>query len=338
MEKQTDIQHAFFELIKKKTPPNISYIEEIAHILNISYDSAYRRIKGNKQLDFNELSKLSLYYDIPVDLIIRKREQEHICFQKLVIKPDSDSFKNWLNTIVSDLKWISEQKEKQIVYAAKDPPIWYHWNFPDIAAFKIFFWKKTLLQIPEFANKKFSITETEEDVEIQNIGNKMLKIAVKIPSVELWNEDTFNILLKQIEYYWVSGVFEQSDDVIRLCDSLEKWVRHIEKQAELGLKFIHGEKPIGIENSFQLYENEVVLNDNTIIVRTMGMSKCYLTYNTLNLLTTTDSSFIESIHNYFKLLEKKSILISSCSSKERKRFFNKLITTIDIFKKKVEMG
>lgn len=335
-EKQTDIQNVFFELIKKRIPSNLSFVEEIADVLEISYDSAYRRVRGDKLLNINELVKLGLHYQISVDSVILNNNSEYIGFRKSVIKPDNISFINWLNSIVNDLKWISEQKEKQIIYAAKDPPIWYHWNFPDIAAFKVFFWKKTLLQIPEFASKKFSLKE--KNVEIQNIGRKMLNIAVKIPSIELWNEDTFNILLKQIEYYWVSGVFEEADDVIRLCDNLEMWVRHIEKQAELGFKFIYGDNPEGIENSFKLYENEVVLNDNTIIVKTTDLSKCYLTYNTLNLLTTTDTIFIESIHNYFKLLEKKSTLISSCASKERKRFFNKLVATIEIFKKKVILG
>jgi hypothetical protein len=41
----------------------------------------------------------------------------------------------------------------------------------------------------------------------------------------------------------------------------------MQKEADLGYKFRYEQEPEGIENYFVLYENEVVLNDNTIFVR-----------------------------------------------------------------------
>ena len=93
-----------------------------------------------------------------------------------------------------------------------------------------------------------------------------------IPTIEIWNEDTFHITLRQIEYYWVAGYFASKDDVLNLLDKFQKWLKHLQKQAELGFKFLDGQDPVGIEGSFKMYENEVVLNDNSVLVKMPDVS------------------------------------------------------------------
>ena len=163
----------------------------------------------------------------------------------------------------------------------------------------------------------------------------MLSVSNKIPTIEIWNEDTFNITLRQIEYYMISGYFEKADDILNLCDKLEKWVNHMRKQAEYGFKYLYGEPAEGIEGSFSMYENEVVLNDNTILVRRDDVTTVYLTFNTLSLLISQSPFFCSNVENYFNKLIRKSTLVSVSGAKDRNRFFNKLLLTIDTFRKKI---
>jgi len=95
---------------------------------------------------------------------------------------------------------------------------------------------------------------------------------------------------------------------------------------------LYGTEPSGVENSYRFYENEVVLNDNTIFVKTDKFTATYLTYNVLSLLVTTDKSFCQGVEDYLKGILKESILISSVNAKERNRFFNKLLKKIEQFK------
>ena len=161
-------------------------------------------------------------------------------------------------------------------------------------------------------------------------------MSLKIPTIEIWNEDTFNITMRQIEYYRVSGYFAKEDDVFNLCDKLEKWIEHIRKQAEKGFKYIYGEPAEGFENTFTMYENEVVLNDNSIMVTRDDQKVVYLTFNTLNLLITQNPAICANIEDYLNKLIRKSNLISVSGSKERNRFFNKLQQTVSAFKKRIE--
>ncbi|MCD4695423.1 MAG: hypothetical protein K8S16_04200 [Bacteroidales bacterium] len=54
-----------------------------------------------------------------------------------------------------------------------------------------------------------------------------------------------------------------------------------------------------------------------------------LSYNVVNLLTTTDPVFCKKIEGFLNSLIKKSILISASAAKERQRFFIRLIKNID---------
>ncbi len=327
-----ELQTLFFNQIKEKLPSHLSLVDEISELLQISYDSAYRRIRGEKKLSINELNILSLHFGISIDALFNLKSR-NVIFKHFSISPPSTGVKELLKLVLNDLQRIQQTQIKEIIYTAKDPPIFHYFQFPEIAAFKMFFWEKTIFQFPQFADKKFSISNY--DTEIKKLGEQILSISLKIPTTEIWNEDTFNITFKQIEHYWVSGLFEKTKDIIILCDKLYTWIEHIKKQAELGFKFLYGTKPVGVENSYKFYENEVVLNDNTIFIETDKFTSTYLTYNVLNLLTTNDKAFCQGVKSYVKGLMKESILISSVNAKERNRFFNKLLEKIIMFRESV---
>ncbi len=50
-----DVQQIFFQHIKSNLAAHLSLVDEVAELLNISNDSAYRRIRGEKPLSFEEI-------------------------------------------------------------------------------------------------------------------------------------------------------------------------------------------------------------------------------------------------------------------------------------------
>lgn len=333
MEKQLfDIQKAIFEEVRAKLPQNVSFVHEIADLLLVSYDSAYRRIRGEKIISLEELYKLSQRYDISIDAYFEIRSGK-IAFDILTVDQDDSCIKDWLQKLYDDIKVILQAPEKWMIYAAKDAPFFHFFQIPEIAAFKVFFWQKTLFQFSDYQHKKFSLAEYDD--EIHSIGQKLLIASTKIPITEIWNEDTFRIFLRQIEYYWVAGLFTYENEVWLLCDKLVEWIRHIQLQAEYGYKYLYGQEPHGVEDSFRLYENEVVLNDDSILVDINGHKATYLTFNVASLLMTRDQDFCTCIEKHMRGLIRKSILISSSAAKERHRFFNKLIDQIYRFRSRI---
>jgi hypothetical protein len=334
MSKEPNQQQLLFQQIKSKIPDSLSFVHEIAELLEISYDSAYRRIRGEKELSLDELYKLSHKFGVSIDTLFSLKTN-NVVFNRVPVVPGEFNIKGWLERISKDIRIIHQAPDREIIYAAKDPPIFHYFQFPEIAAFKFFFWEKTLFDFPEYEGKKFRLDDMESDW--IDIGKDILRSAIKIPTTEIWNEDTFRILLRQVEYYWVAGFFEKKDDMVNLVDKIEKWLTHMQKEADLGYKFRFEQSPEGIENYFILYENEVVLNDNTIFVRIGDNKGTYLTYNVISLLVTQDPEFCNHVERYLRGLMKKSHLISLTGLKERNRFFNKLFRTIDKTKSELEI-
>ena len=325
-------QIILFQQIKESLPAYISLVNEISELLTISYDSAYRRIRGEKALSIVELNILCQHFNISVDALFNIKSDNVVFKHTPVISPNL-GIKPWLQLILQDIKKIQHQSVNKITYAAKEPPVFHYFQFPEIGAFKMFFWEKTLFRSPKYADKKFAFHDYDED--IKTIGEQILAASIKIPTVEIWNEDTFNITLKQIEHYWISGLFQHKEEVFILCDKLNLWVEHIKKQAELGFKFFYGTEPQGVENTYSFYENEVILNDNMVFAETNNFTATCLTYNVLSLLFTTDTEFCTGVKNYLDNILKESTLISSDNANDPNRFFGKLLQKIKQFRNSI---
>ena len=55
----SQLQQELFQVIKKNIPANESATDEIARVLDVSVDSVYRRMRGEKTISLDELYKLS---------------------------------------------------------------------------------------------------------------------------------------------------------------------------------------------------------------------------------------------------------------------------------------
>ncbi len=326
----SEIQTSFFEQVKKKLNSNLSLVHEVSETLGISYDSAYRRLRGEKKLYLDEAFKLSKHFDIPLHELFQTNNNS-LVFKAFHVEPGKFNSISWLDFILSNIQKVSLAPEKQIIYSAKDPPIFQYLQFPEIVSFKLFFWEKTLFYSQNLINKKYSARAINEDVKKR--CSLITSLSLKIPTTEIWNEDTFRILMRQIEYYWISGYFDSKEDIEILLDKIEKWLIHNQKEAELGFRFIHDSSPKGIEGSYILYENEIIINDNTILISIGNKCYTYFTYNVLGLLCSDNKEFCDEVSSFHKTIMSKSNLISSVGEKERNRFFNKLHRNIELFRK-----
>jgi len=331
MKTDQSTQEFLFNVIKDSLPANISLVHDISELLNISYDSAYRRIRGEKELSMDELKILSQHYKVSIDTLFNLTTN-NVVFKSTFISDQGVSFHDWMRVTHFELKRINSFKEKVFFYSAKDIPIFHYFQFPDIFTFKVLFWHKALISSGEFNDSLISL---ELDENLIEMGKQIAVFYSKIPTCELWNEETFNSIIRQIEFCFVSGYFTKKEIAFRLCDSLEAMIHHLQREAELGFRFTPGTTPEGIEGSFKLYFNEVLLGDNTIFVKTDGNSTAYLTYNVINLLITTNPLFCQQIEKSMHVLMQESTLISNTSAKDRNRFFVQIYDKINALRKRM---
>lgn len=326
------MQEQLFQGIKNALPANISFVHDLSELLGISYDSAYRRIRGEKELSLEELKLICLHYRISVDSLFNF-SSNHVVFTSLAIGEDGLDIEKWLQSLLFAIKQIHAARDREIIYAAKDIPVFYYFEFPEIAAFKIFFWNKALIPSSGYQDKKISL---EAPGTLYETGRMLLANYIKIPTIEIWSEETISSVLRQIEYCFVSGFFNNREDVFRLCDVLESWLNHVQQQAECGFQFRYGTPREGIPDNYKLFHNEVLVSDNTILVTADGKKTSYNTYNVINQLITTNVMFCHQVENSLRNLMQKSTMISGTSEKERYRFFNILHEKIRTLRSRIE--
>lgn len=315
------LQTQLFQHIKSKLPATASLVDEISAILQISTDSAYRRIRGEKTISLEEVYRLCQHFRLSLDNLLNLQTDAFL-FTGNFVNPESFRFDDYLNSSLQHIKYMASFKERKVFYLAKDIPFFHHFQFRPLAAFKYYFWMKNILHIPEFAQKKFSMNLYPD--EYFEIGRKILSYYNQINSVEVWNIESVNSTLRQIEYYHDSDIFTSEKDLYLIYEALENLIEHLELQATEGYKFDVEDperKPLA---TFQMYFNEIIILENSILALLDDTKAAFIVHNVMNVLITRDVRFCDNNYSYIQNLIKKSTLISTVSERERGRFFKYL--------------
>ena len=316
-----DIQKAFFKEITQKVASHLILVEKIAELLDISTDSAYRRIRGEKVLSLEEFYRLCVQYNISADRLF-SRESGQVCFNTYILHEENFRFDKWLSHVLDDFKMFNRMTNPQIIFVLNELNLLQLLQFPALAAFKLFFWAKSNIQFSDYHDLKFSVSDIEPD--INEIGEELVKYYIQLPTIELITYETLSSILKQILFYHVSGYFKTKNDALVICDKLVELVDHLQRQSELGYKFPYGSKFVGKENNFLCYYNDLILTDNTILCSSNEMVLTYITTNAINLLHTDDKSYFDANYRWAKNIISQSTLISGTAEKERNVFFRKI--------------
>jgi hypothetical protein len=312
-----ELQQQLFKTIKNRLGEN-NTADEIARILDISTDSAYRRIRGEKMITLAELEKLCTHFQLSVDQLMNL-QSPGIVFHGNYVDKHNFKFDEYLKSMIQELSAMTQFKHKCLYYLCKDLPIFHQYHVRDIAAFKRFFYLKTYLNFPGYEKKKFRFSDHPD--EYYELETQTINLYNELPSVEIWNLENMNIFFRQIEFYRDANVFESGADVIRLYEGIEKTWDHLEKQASLGYKFKYGDPKQTPMGEYKMYFNEVLLGDNNIFVELDDMKIAYVSHTTINFMRTTDKQFTANFYQHIQNQIKRSTLISEVSERERSRFF-----------------
>lgn len=326
-----EIQNRIFERIKQQLPSSTSFVDELAFQLNISNDSAYRRIRGEKMLTLEELIKLGEAYHISFDSMVQNG-LSNITFNYRSIDANI-SFEEYFNSILGNLRLISGFEKKELIYVAKDLPLFKYFDYPNIAAFKLFFWYKTILGNPELQNSKFDPSLLPNSV--FETGKKIIGAYTKIPSIEVWNKESINSTLNQIEFYYDNGFLDDRGLLQTIFKELKELVNQVKIDASNGYKTSLTYPSTEDPTNFKLYYNEVTIGDNTIFFDMGDRKMAFVTHNVLNLLSTANPEFCNETHKMLQNIIKKSNLISVVSEKQRNNFFNVILQKIEALEKKL---
>jgi transcriptional regulator with XRE-family HTH domain len=335
MELENSVQIRILEAIKHDLPSHISLVDELAELLNVSKDSAYRRLRGEKSLDIREIQILASHFNLSLDSILNTNNNV-LSFNTQIIGANKFTFKDWLCNVLNLLGMVSQMENGILSYFARDLPIFHHFLFPELGAFKLYFWFKTYLNDDEIDGLTMDLDHLPPKVEeLMPITKSIWEAYARTASEEIWTSETVNILLKQILYYYEAGILKSRAQALKVLEQYQQVIEIIQNEASLGVKSINPGVSSSSGATFNLYYNEVSMGDNSILF-SMGEKKmAFITSSIKIFMNTADPVFCDQMERYHNNFKRKSTLLSKTSEKERLRLFADIKSTIDQYRTKI---
>ncbi|SHM65058.1 hypothetical protein SAMN05444360_11551 [Chryseobacterium carnipullorum] len=288
--------------------------DEIANILNISYDASHRRTSLKAKFSFEEGLELARYYQISLDQLITSDQQ--LLVRKTSVVNETEDLQSFFQNNLSIFENLPLSDEMTIYYSAKDIPFFYTLSDTLLSRFKIYVWmnllnaKQVFIPFMQFSPPHFesNTQELKKKYEAQNI-------------VELWNDRTISSILQQILFYYETGLLQKNEAEIILKE-LKELIEYIEQKTENNPKF-------------QLYENELMHLSNDIFFHHPQQSLFALPANMFGYILINDAKTCIETRNYFEHQIKNSKSLNTSGNRDRKIFFNKMYQQIEHLKQKL---
>ncbi len=326
-----ETQKTFFEIIKDKLPSNLHLADIISQTLNISINSAYRRIRGEKELTMNEMVKLCLHFEISMDSVLNY-QSENITFKYTPLDGSSmENYYSYMEDLSKILDSLAKAKQKEMTFMALDIPL-PHFTSPkykELTLFKIYTWFNGVNNLQITYEKFVDSLDKERLFKYYDKIDKSYKL---IPSTEIWTKNTIEPILHLLEYYYDLNYFEDRKILAVIVQQLHQLIEDIEKNAEKKYKDEANQIP------FCIYISPLDLMNDFMVAKRDGANITSVKLYTINGLITSNQLFFNDVQKQAKNIISKSVSLSGTSERERFRFFRQQKNKVNSLLQKIETG
>jgi len=328
-----DIQVDLFHYIKQKLAGEDVLGLALSDVLSISPDAVYRRYRNETALTINEVKKLCSHFNISFDALCEMGDGK-VNFSYTPLNTYDFSLESYLEGILIAFQKLKTLGSPELIISVNNLSLFQLLNVPQLVRFKLFFWAKTHLQIPDYKETLFSHDKARDNA--FQLGKEIVQIYNSIPSKEIYDLEYMRGFLRQVEYYFKAHLFEDPEYAIFLFDRVLMLSSHLKAQATIGKKFMYGNQAPAQGNDFQMYLNETINSDATFYFKGKEKEGLYITHNIMNYLETSNQAYIQDTVQILDRQLSNSSLISVVNEKERNNFFYDFDRTINSFKKRIE--
>lgn len=118
-----DNQDRLLKAIRQKLEKSVSLIDEIAAILNISYDASHRRVSQKSKFSIEETIALCRHYSLSMDSLFTG--EENVIVQKTSEIRSMQDMENYFKESSEKLKDYLHMPDTVMYYSAKDIPLFF---------------------------------------------------------------------------------------------------------------------------------------------------------------------------------------------------------------------
>ncbi|WP_257667031.1 hypothetical protein [Parapedobacter tibetensis] len=309
-------QERLISAITKKIGKHQSVIDEVSHVLDISYDAAHRRISMKSKFSIEEAVLLAQHFGISMDRtfqggenVLVKKTKEIRSFHDLAL---------YLENSLKSLTEYQANNQTTLYYSAKDIPLFYTIETNLLSKFKLYVW----LNLLDFDHGDMSFESFQLQAPTVENSKKLKDFYNAVNTREIWNDTTINSTLQQIMYFFQSGLLTIENGKL-LCDSLKELIYSL------------AEKCVPNNDQYQLYYHDLLILNNNVLVSDAHQKSLFVPYTMLGYFITKDMDTCKNAADFFQHQLKNSKLLNTAGTRDKKMFFNRAYQKIDFYKNQI---
>lgn len=309
-------QESFLKTIRNKIPKSVSLIDQIAAVLEISYDASHRRISGKSKFSIDETIKLANHFSISLDNLFS--EKEKVIIEKTIEIETLKDMLHYFKSSAEQIDVLTKNPNTILYYSAKDIPLFYFMEGTILSKFKAFVW----LNLLNTNQKKVSFENFVIEESFAQYMERLKNVYEKTIVNEIWNDTTINSSLQQILYFYEAGLLNLKN-ANALCKDLKRIILLIQEKCNTP------------NNSFSIYYNELILLNNNMLIEAEEKLTMFVPYTLLGYFITDNKDSCKNVHQFFKQQIINSKPLGQSGIKEQNLFFNRALRKIDYYKEKI---
>jgi len=324
----------FLNKIKDRLPESQSIVTLMQEALKISMDGAYRRLRGQSTLTFEEANQLAIRFGVSMDSKHVSDERRVNFDAGMAIKTLAD-YKAFSKRIVGRMMNFSESDlQARMTYVCSDAPIFYTFKHQHLARMKAFYWAKVFLNLEVFKDLNYVDYQIEPDKVAMN--QQIWNAYASIPSVEIWSPTCYLGTLKQIFHMWESNLLTDLEDAKAILVDMDEMIDCVARQAAAGRKLLAN--GVDLAARFDLYIIDVAVGNNVVLVDQSDSNACFIGFNTFNFMETSNNSFCSQTAQWIESLKHFAVHANEDSADKVDVYSNRLHQQVDSVRQAILHG
>ena len=325
------MQEQFIKYLKAKSQNNTSFIEEIASVLDIGYDAAYRRVNLKTNLSLEESVVLARHYNVSLNKLYEVGSKTSIVVDLSPPFHNMEGLELYFRQSLINIEPLTKLKSASISYSAKDIPFFHTLKDTYLTHYKIYVWLKDV--DTEMAKSKITFDEFRKTIpdslldSVYTLGDIYNYISI----TELWNDYTIIGTLQQVLYYFESRLLSK-ESALLICDDIEKVINQTEKQTIM-------QSLIGSNKgaAYNLYKTDLHTLNNTIMVQTANQRIFFQPFTVLTYFKIEHKPTCDLMFEFFEKQMANSKLLVNAGEKDRTLFFHKMHQKINKLRMRIQI-
>jgi len=248
------LNNRLIDTVLSNVPKNVKPVSLLSNLLDMSRESAYRRIRGDIPFTVEEIADLSLEMGFSIDGIVGLGDRERVFFDFSVKSDDSDiTFISMLQRLERLYQCIGQANHCESILALNSlsPTFFLHFNH----LFKFIYFK--WLQQDSSISSDILFSEIKVPEEINNLRKKISNnMKVVSNRIIILDPNIFLNLIHDIVYFNQRKLIN-NEDMVSIKAEISELIDIFEKMAKSGIMY---------NTNVSLYISSLSINTSTVYV------------------------------------------------------------------------